>query len=275
MGLIGGGFIAPVIAPAQRIDPAKVLLIGNSSNPLSQQAAEYYRDARGLGGHQLNIALGGVTLQRGSSYADVVLPIANYIEANAAVNSHGGTGLTNLASRSTPYTGLTHYAVAPNALSYDIALAGSLSNMRAPNLHSHKLRPFGRLGVPSYSGTPAETLPFIQRIIDDAIWAENNSRRAQAIAIGVHSRVNRIAPPWQWMAFGLAEERGLETDFYVNAYGVANQSWFGKAPKWNYADVIAGTAVLDVDAHIGGTLMNLDWTAQRIPPPGCLPIRKN
>lgn len=298
-------FISQKIAHDQRIKTAKTLLIYNTDSALSLQIADYYQTVRSIG-HKLGLAIGLLsTVVANDVYADVVLPVASYIEqhnieavivsvdcpmffdavdsgfqygtknsfdallggalycqaigglplagewrlnANEAITAKGFTGLsrTSTAPASEP--------VAPNGESYDVIISASLDKMRDG---SSLFRPFGRIGVPTYSGTAAETYTETVRMIDDAIWAEQQNT-VKHIAIGVHNRVNRIAPPWQWMAYEFAQAAGHTTDFYVNSYGVTDQSWFDKAPAWHYSNILAGTESVVADAYIGGALVNLD-----------------
>lgn len=80
------------MVPEIGIDKDKVLLIANSDVSLSRQIADYYVEARGLNpSHVLeyslglsNSVVGGVDgANPDTFYTNVVLPVANYIEANA------------------------------------------------------------------------------------------------------------------------------------------------------------------------------------------------
>lgn len=297
---------------ADRIDPAKTLLIVNSSVALSGQVADYYQAARAIG-HRLTLALGtAINIGRDGVYDNVVLPVADYITTHGieAVICSAGCPMFYDARLTTPapqygyansfdallggalytrdllgdlilpttwntnanesvarfnHSGLSFLnpvdfpawtPVAPNGLSYDWLMGGGLTAARSTG----KFRPFGRVGVPSYGGTPAETYAETVRMIDDALWAEQQAGPKQ-IAIGVHNRVNRIAPPWQWMADLFAREAGHACDFYVNSYGgVVNESWFGRPPRWSYTNIMAGTEHVEADVYVGGALINLDYT---------------
>lgn len=65
------------------IDPSKVLLIVNSSVALSAQVADYYAQARNLGDHRINLALGtGSTINQAGRYYDFIKPVGEYILAH-------------------------------------------------------------------------------------------------------------------------------------------------------------------------------------------------
>jgi hypothetical protein len=171
-----------------------------------------------------------------------------------ATTSHGYTGL------STQTTSPVVEPIAPNGTSYDLIKTATLAKMR--NGQS-KFRPYGRIGVPS-NGTPTETYNDTVRMIDDALWAESRSQGSRRIAVGVHHRVNRIAPPWQWMAYAMAKETGHDVAYYVNTWGVSNESWYGKPPDWDWTSMQAGIEHVEADGYIGGALINLAYNHQTL-----------
>lgn len=113
-------YLRPVRNPNDGIDPANVLLIVNSDAELSGQVADYYQTARGLGAHRLSFALGSnpnTTYSSASRYADIIVPVANYIEA------HGIEAV--ICSASCPARFLAKLSGADYPVSFESILAAS------------------------------------------------------------------------------------------------------------------------------------------------------
>jgi hypothetical protein len=107
---------------------------------------------------------------------------------------------------------------------------------------------------------PAESFDEVKRIIDDAVWAAQQTGPKQiSIQLGGSSTITPIRQEWQWMAFKLFEAAGHAVDYLVSSWGNTgvDQSWFGEAARWSYANVRAGTELWEADGYLGASVSNL------------------
>jgi hypothetical protein len=193
------------------ISPNKVLLIGASDVPLSQQCGDWYASVRGIQ-HALYYPLADLAFESGVPHTLVRAAVANYVRDNAiqCVIALPGTphyvshaGFSQQSAFSAYYGSLRYQMRHGTTFTFDPSnptYAGtyrSSANSSEYVLYDATYRPnfgvghaaCGRLGCPQISGGPTDTFAFVQRIVNDALESEQSPATAPTTFVGMYDRV--------------------------------------------------------------------------------------